>query len=246
MKTSLNRRTFLRRAALGGGAVSLASWLPSPNLLAAGDTAGKVRCVQVGCGGRGLHAHLPWLVKESKDDVVALVDADEKRLAEAKRYLQRNDLDPAKVQTFTDYRVMFDKIGSSIDAVFIATPNHHHAAPALLAMQLGKAVFCEKPLCHDIAQARELRRMAAASKAPTQMGNQGHCESGYRRLCEFIWSGAVGKITQTFSWTDRANGATGPRPPTLPVPAGLHWDEWIGPAPSRPYHAGLHPHDWHG
>jgi predicted dehydrogenase len=116
----------------------------------------------------------------------------------------------------------------------------------MLAMQMGKAVFCEKPLCHDIAQARELRRMAAGCKAPTQMGNQGHCESGYRRLCEFIWGGVVGKITQTFSWTDRANGATGPRPPTLPVPAGLHWEGWIGPAPFRPYHAGLHPHDWHG
>jgi predicted dehydrogenase len=246
MKTALNRRTFLKRAALGTAALSATPLLPGPNLLAAEDPGRKLNCVQIGCGGRGLGAHLDWVVKHSKDNVVAIVDADEKRHAEVKRFLQRNDLDPSKIETFTDYRVMFDKIGKSVDAVFIATPNHQHAAPALLAMQLGKAVYCEKPLCHDIAQARKLRQMARESKAPAQMGNQGHCESGYRRLCEFVWSGVVGNITETHSWTDRANGAAGPRPPSIPAPAGLHWDEWLGPAPFREYHAGLHPHDWHG
>ena len=78
------------------------------------------------------------------------------------------------------------------------------------------------------------------------MGNQGHCEDGYRRLCEFVWAGVVGNITETHSWTDRANGGAGPRPPYLPVPAGLHWDDWIGPAPYRDYHTDLHPHEWHG
>jgi hypothetical protein len=141
---------------------------------------------------------------------------------------------------------MFDQIGKQIDAVFIAAPNHHHAPPALIAMQLGKAVYCEKPLCHDIAEARKLRAMAGKSKAPTQMGNQGHCEEGYRRLCEFVWGGVVGKITETHSWTDRANGGVGPRPPALPIPAGMHWDEWIGPAPYRDFHSDLHPHEWHG
>ena len=78
------------------------------------------------------------------------------------------------------------------------------------------------------------------------MGNQGHCEDGYRRLCEFVWAGVVGNITETHSWTDRANGGVGPRPPSLPAPAGLHWDAWIGPAPYRDYHTDLHPHEWHG
>ena len=78
------------------------------------------------------------------------------------------------------------------------------------------------------------------------MGNQGHCSEGYRRLCEYVWAGAIGKITETHSWTDRANGGAGPRPPTQPVPAGMHWDEWIGPAPYRDYHKDLHPHEWHG
>ena len=116
----------------------------------------------------------------------------------------------------------------------------------MLAMNLDKAVYCEKPLTHDIAEARKLREMARQSKAPTQMGNQGHCQDGYRRLCEFIWAGAIGNVTQTYSWTDRANGGTGPRPPYKPVPAGMHWDSWIGPAPYRDYHDDLHPHEWHG
>jgi len=141
---------------------------------------------------------------------------------------------------------MFDAIGKEIDAVFIATPNHQHALPAMIAMQLGKNVYCEKPVCHDIAEARALRAMAAKTKVATQMGNQGHCEEGYRKLCEYIWAGVIGEVRETHSWTNRANGGEGPRPPKLPVPAGLHWDEWIGPAPYRDFHQDLHPHEWHG
>ncbi|HWI58152.1 MAG TPA: Gfo/Idh/MocA family oxidoreductase, partial [Bacillota bacterium] len=244
MKTMLNRRSFLKRSALAAGALS--TLLPGPNLLAELRPGNKLNCVQIGCGGRGLGSHVDWLVTQSKDNLVAIVDPDEKRHAAVKKWLQSKDQDPSKLQVFTDYRAMFDKIGKQIDAVFIASPNHHHAPASMLAMQLGKAVYCEKPLCHDIAEARKLREMAHQSKAPTQMGNQGHCEDGYRRLCEFVWSRVVGNITETHSWTDRANGGTGPRPPALPTPQGLHWDEWIGPAPYRQFHTDLHPHEWHG
>ena len=120
-------------------------------------------------------------------------------------------------------------------------------AAAMMAMEAGKNVYCEKPLTHDIAEARKLREASLRyNKVATQMGNQGHCEDGYRRLCEFIWAGVIGNVTETHSWTDRANGGVGPRPPTLPVPAGMHWDSWIGPAPYRDYHSDLHPHEWHG
>jgi predicted dehydrogenase len=78
------------------------------------------------------------------------------------------------------------------------------------------------------------------------MGNQGHCEDGYRKLCEYIWAGVIGEVRETHSWTNRANGGEGPRPPKLPVPAGLHWEEWIGPAPYRDFHEDVHPHEWHG
>jgi len=242
MQSALTRRSFLKRAALTAGALRL---LPGPNLLAAPNAGDKLNCVQIGCGGRGM-SHLDWAVTQSKDNLVAIVDPDEKNHAKVKSWLQRKEQNPDKLQTFTDYRTMFDKLGKQIDAVFIATPNHQHAPPAMIALQLNKGVFCEKPLCHDIAEARKLREMAARSKAPSQMGNQGHCEEGYRRLCEFVWAGVVGNITETHSWTDRANGGVGPRPPALPVPAGLHWDSWIGPAPYRDYHTDLHPHEWHG
>ncbi len=242
MNPGLNRRSFLRRAALAAGALSAARFLPGPNLLGAPGAGRKLNCVQIGCGGRGM-THLNATLNEN---LVALVEVDEKRHAAVKKWLQAKDHDPAKLQLFTDYRRMFDQIASQIDAVFIATPNHQHALPAMIAMQLGKNVYCEKPVCHDIAEARELRAMARRSQVATQMGNQGHCEQGYRRLCEYIWAGVIGRVTETHSWTNRANGGVGPRPPTLPVPPGLHWPEWIGPAPYRDYHSDLHPHEWHG
>ncbi len=243
MSMTLNRRSFLKRSALAAGALSVVDLLPAAP--SSSRESIRLNCALIGCGGRGM-THLDWLINQSKDNLVAIVDPDENRQAEVKRWLENHEQGPARLKAFSDYRVMFDKIGSQLDAVFIAAPNHHHAAASMAAMQLGKAVFCEKPLCHDIAEARKLRQAASRSAKPTQMGNQGHCEEGYRRLCELVWAGVAGKITETHSWTDRANGGTGPRPPALPVPAGLNWDSWLGPAPYREYHTDLHPHEWHG
>jgi len=245
MHSSLNRRSFLKRSALAAGALSATRIFPVPNILAADSPGKKLNCALVGCGGRAMN-HLEWLVTESKDNIAAIVDPDEKQHAKVKRYLKDHDCDPDRTLVFTDYRKMYDKIGKELDVVVVATPNHHHAPASMLAMNLGKAVYCEKPLTHDIAEARKLREMARHSKAPAQMGNQGHCDDGYRRLCEFVAAGVVGNITETHSWTDRANGGIGPRPPSMPVPANLHWDEWIGPAPYRDFHTDLHPHEWHG
>ena len=247
MKSSLNRRTFLKRAALTTGALTAARYFPGPNLLAATGTIDKLNCVQIGCGGRGMSAHIAEVIGKHGQNLYAIVDPDEKKHGSVKKWAENKGLDAGRIQVFTDYREMFDKIGKQIDAVFIATPNHHHAPAAMIAMELGKNVYCEKPVCHDVAEARKLREMARKyNKVATQMGNQGHCMEGYISLCEYIWSGAIGKITETHSWTDRANGGVGPRPPVLPVPAGMHWDQWIGPAPYRDYHSDLHPHEWHG
>lgn len=239
MKNHLSRRSFVKRTTLAAGVLATAPF----NILHAENSGEKVRCVQIGCGGRGTSAHLPAIINEN---IVGIVDVDENRHASVKKWLEGKGVAAGQLQVFTDYRRMFDKIGKNIDAVFIATPNHQHALPALIAMQLGKNVYCEKPVCHDIAEARALRKMAAQTKVATQMGNQGHCENGYRKLCEYIWAGLIGNVTETHSWTDRANGGEGPRPPSKPVPAGLHWDEWIGPAPYRDFHDDLHPHEWHG
>jgi hypothetical protein len=139
---------------------------------------------------------------------------------------------------------MFDAVHRDIDAVFVATPDHHHAPASWRAIQLGKHVFCEKPLCHDLWQARALAKAASQHKVTTMMGNQGHCEEGYRRLCEYLWAGAIGDVVETHTWSGFVNGGAGGRPPVKPPPPGLHWDEWLGPAPRREYHEGLHPLYW--
>lgn len=229
----------MKQSALAAGVLSVAPF----NILNAANAGEKVRVVQIGCGGRGAKDHLPATQAEQ---LVAIVDVEENRHAVVKKWLQGKGGDADKLQVFTDYRKMFDKVGKDIDAVFIATPNHHHALPALIAMQLGKNVYCEKPVCHDIGEARAMRAMAAKTKVATQMGNQGHCMEEYRKLCEYIWAGVIGKVTETHSWTDRANGGEGPRPAKEAVPPGLHWDEWIGPAPYRDFHSDMHPHSWHG
>lgn len=239
VKTHLSRRTFIKRSSLAAGVAAAAPF----NILHAANAGDQVRVVQIGCGGRGSSAHLPATINEQ---LVAIVDVDESKQASALNWLEKKGRDAGKIRVFDDYRKMFDQVGKGIDAVFIATPNHHHALPSLIAMELGKSVYCEKPVCHDIAEARAMRAMAAKTRVATQMGTQGHCMEGYRKLCEYVWADVIGPIKETHSWTNRANGGEGPRPPTLPVPPGLHWDNWIGPAPYRDYHTDLHPHEWHG
>lgn len=243
MESKLNRRSFIKRSALATGAA-----ISFPHILraSAGKPLDTLRCVQVGCGGRAM-THLEQVIVDQNQHLAAIVDPDEKAFARVGAYLKKKGIDASHVLPFTDYRVMFDKMAKQLDAVFVATPNHHHATVAMMALERGINVYCEKPLCHDVGEARRLAKMARHySKVATQMGNQGHCMDGYRRLCEYIWAGVIGNVTETHSWTNRANGGIGPRPPTLPVPAGLHWDNWIGPAPYRDFHSDLHPHEWHG
>jgi hypothetical protein len=153
MHTNSSRRQFLKRATLGAGALSALQF--APNLLRAAGANEKLNLVQIGCGGRGMY-HLSQTVDEN---VVAIVEVHEKQHGVAKKWLESKNKDVDKLQVFTDYRKMFDKIGKEIDAVFIATPNHQHALPAMIAMQLGKNVYCEKPVCHDIAEARHFHQV---------------------------------------------------------------------------------------
>ena len=245
MNSRSTRRAFLKRAALTGGALAATRIWPV-SILQAREASDVLKCVQVGCGGRA-QTHLDEVIVKRGQKLFALVEPDEKQLLQTKKWLESKGQNLDGVQTFNDYRAMFDKIGSQVDAVFVATPNHHHATVALTALDLGRNVYCEKPLTHSIAEARLVREKARSqSKVATQMGNQGHCMEGYRLLCEYIWSGAIGNVIETHSWTDRANGGEGPRPPSKPIPPGMNWDAWIGPAPYRDFHVDLHPHEWHG
>src|SRR5262245_479210 len=114
----LNRRAFLKQTTLAAGALSVSPLTSAPNLLAAPGTTNKLNCVQIGCGGRGMN-HLDWFVAQSKENLVAIVDADEKRHAAVKKWLETKQVDCSNLQAFTDYRVMFDKLGKEIDAVFV-------------------------------------------------------------------------------------------------------------------------------
>jgi predicted dehydrogenase len=240
----LTRRSFLRSSALVAGAAAGAGLVRSPILLAAGKAPSeKIGVAVIGCGGQGWGAHIPPAAKEH---LVALVDADERQWAKSLKRAGEQGANADDIKTFFDYRKMFDTMQKDIDAVFIATPNHHHFLPSMLAMQLGKGVYVEKPMAHSVEQCRQMAEASLKYKVPTQMGNQGHYGEGTVRCAELLQAGAIGKVTEVHSWSDRANGGIGPRPATLPVPEGLHWDEWIGPSPTRDFHNDLVPHEWHG
>lgn len=237
MPPAVSRRTVLKRAAVAAGTLAGSSVLAAPHVLAGPSPQATLNIAVIGCGGRGEAS----LAAAADERVVAIVDVDDGRLAAAAEQISAKG---ARPRTFFDYREMFDTMHKDIDAVFIATPDHHHAPASLIALQLGKHVFCEKPLCHDVYQARTLAAAAKKQRVTTMLGNQGHCAEGYRRLCEYVWAGAIGDVVETHSWNHFENGGEGGRPASRPVPAGLHWNEWLGPAPERDYHEGLHPALW--
>jgi predicted dehydrogenase len=239
MNQRQSRREFLKTALALTGATTTA------NLWAVAPKSDRLRIALIGCGEKGTFTHVPVALSEQ---LVALVDADERCIDRALRRVQEvaPGTSTSQIRKFTDYRKLFDVIARDIDAVIVATPNHQHALPALIAMQLGKGAYVEKPLAHDFHEVQQLVEWSRRYKVATQMGNQGHSGEGYRCLCEYIWAGAIGNVTEVHAWTDRANGGSGPVPPPLPVPKELHWDNWIGPAAFCDYHAELHPHEWHG
>ncbi|MGA2662258.1 MAG: Gfo/Idh/MocA family oxidoreductase [Verrucomicrobiota bacterium] len=237
MTKRYTRRWWLKSMGAGAGLVGASRLFQAPFVLADSRPNSKLGTAVIGCGGRG-EASLAAALGEK---LVAIVDVDDGRLAATSKKAAKSG---AKPRAFFDYRRMFDAMHREIDAVFVATPDHHHAPASMRAIQLGKHVLCEKPLCHDLWQARALAKAANEHKVTTMMGNQGHCDEGYRRLCEYLWAGAIGDVLETHSWSGFVNGGAGGRPPIKPVPAGLHWEQWLGPAPYRDYHEGLHPLYW--
>jgi predicted dehydrogenase len=199
----------------------------------------KLNLAIVGCGGQGSEN----LRAVASENIVALCDVDERRAAGAfAKY--------PKAQRFRDYRKMLDAVHAQIDAVVVSTPDHMHATISLAAMDLGKHVYCEKPLTWGIDEARQMARTARAKGLATQMGTQGMAHDSSRAGIEVIRSGVLGRVTEMHVWSDRpgtwwAQGLDRPGD-TPPVPASLDWDLWLGVAPARPYHPAYCPFAWRG
>jgi|SRR5262245_39623261 len=230
MSTPITRREFAATAAAG--------LLGAPAFLRARDSISKMNIAMIACGGRGA-ANMKGV---SSEYVTALCDVN----ADAVRAAADKHPD---AQTFTDFRKLFDN-AKSFDAVVVSTCEHTHFHATLLALKHGKHVYCEKPLTHNVWEARRIREEAAKAKVTTQMGIQIHASETYRRVVEIIQANVIGPVKEAHVWVSRAWGLQSEeaanrnkdivyvtdRPTEAdPIPEGLDWDLWIGPAPERPF-----------
>lgn len=232
----MKRRAFLQTAAT----LALGVQIVPRHVLGQGHTppSEKLNIAGVGIGGQG-----GGVLGEMKDEnIVALCDVDW-----AKAVGTFNAF--PKAERFRDFRVMLEK-RKDIEAMMVATPDHMHAPIALAAMRAGKHVYVEKPMAHSIEEARVMTNVAKETGLVTQMGNNGHAGEGLRRTREWIQAGAIGKVREVHGWSDRPGQwwkQPAERPAdTMPTPADLDWDLWLGCAPKRPYHKAYHPFAWRG
>ncbi|KYG74788.1 putative dehydrogenase [Roseivirga ehrenbergii] len=228
----MNKRDFLKSAAI----ITSASMLPSSLwALAKND---KLRTAHIGVGGMGME-DLKAIASHPAVEVTALCDVDAKNLAAALK------MHP-KAKTYTDYRQMLKEIGNDIDAVVVSTPDHTHAPASMMAMEMNKPVYCQKPLTHHVTEARAMRKMAEEKNLVTQMGIQVHSFYDYKLGTALIQSGIIGKVKAVHAWSPKNWGFDGPAPQgSDPVPDTLDWNLWLGTAPERPYKEGVyHPGNW--
>ena len=233
-----------RRKFLAQGAAAAATFMIVPRFVLGGRgyTAPSDQLVVagVGVGGKG-ESDLAMFAKTGKVRIGYLCDVDDRRAAKAVQAYPN-------AKYYKDWRQLLDKEGKNFDAMSVSTPDHNHAVVTLAAMQLGKHVYVQKPLTHDIYEARALTEAAKRYKVVTQMGNQGASNDGVRQLQEWYDDNVIGKVHTVYCWTDRPvwpQGIAWP-PPAPSVPAGLDWDLWLGTAPLRPYSDKLVPFNWRG
>jgi hypothetical protein len=233
LRRSLNRRQFLAWSGMAAGGLALSSRL-SAQSAGAGQ---KLNVVCIGAGGKGASD----IANCSGENLLAICDVDETiARATLAKYPQ--------ARFYKDWRVMLEK-EKSAEVVVVSTPDHTHAPAAAAAMRMNKAVYCQKPLTHSIHEARTLRDLAQRYKVVTQMGNQGSSQDGLRRAVEVIQSGLLGPVRNVHIWSNRPIWPQGMDRPEGedPVPSGLDWDLWLGPAPARPFKADTyHRFKWRG
>ncbi|GAA5508692.1 Gfo/Idh/MocA family oxidoreductase [Novipirellula caenicola] len=239
MTATRNRRSFLKSTAIAGAAITLPAFQYS-RVYGAND---RLSIASVGTGGKGW-SDLNGVAASPHVQVVALCDIDssEKHLGQAaNRYQQARQYD--------DWRKLLD-MSNEIEGVLVSTPDFMHAPIALPAMQLGKHVFCQKPLTHSVHEARQMKLAARKYKVVTQMCNQIQSHSAYRTAVDWVHRGLIGKVKEVHSW--QSGSPSWPRHLDRPtgndsVPSNVRWDLWQGVAEERPYKIGMyHPFNWRG
>ncbi len=214
----------------------------------------------VGAGGRGFR-NAKELMKLDDVRITAIADpaeqwdlsnfyykgvAGRKPVAAAVEKHYSTDKQSVRCEQFEDFRKLLSS-SSAPDAILCATPDHLHATVSVAAMRAGKHVYCEKPLTHNIAEARLVAKVAKESKVATQMGNQGHSTDAIRQTVEWIRAGAIGNVSEVHAWVGatRWNPTLSGRPKDpMPVPKGLNWDLWLGPRKAVPFHSAYAPVSW--
>jgi predicted dehydrogenase len=223
----MKKRDFLKST----GALTLGAFLPSP--LWALPTNKKLRTAHIGLGIQGI-ADLKATAAHAAVEVVALCDVDSKMLADAKKMYP-------EAAVYADYRIMLNEMEKDIDAVIVSTPDHTHAPASMMAMEMNKPVYCQKPLTHHVTEARAMRKMAKKKKLVTQMGIQVHSFYDYKLATILIQSGIIGKVKTVRAWSPKNWGYDGPKPQgSDPVPDNLDWNLWLGTAPERDYKDGYY------
>ncbi|MCB0570600.1 MAG: Gfo/Idh/MocA family oxidoreductase [Phaeodactylibacter sp.] len=228
----MKRRDFIKSAA----ALSSIAVFPSSAWALAKN--GSLRTAHIGVGGMGME-DLKAISSHASVVVTALCDVDANNLAVAHKMFPN-----AKI--YRDYRKLFEELGFEIDAVVVSTPDHTHAPASMTAMNMGKPVYCQKPLTHHVAEARAMRKLAEEKKLVTQMGIQVHSFYDYKLATFLIRSGIIGKVKTVRAWSPKNWGYDGPAPRGEdPVPAHLDWNLWLGTSAVRPYKENYyHPANW--
>jgi len=234
---NLSRRRFLGNSAAVAAGLTIIPGHVMGKTFGYTSPSDKLNIAGIGVGGMGRRN----LSNMKTENIVALCDVDWK-------YAEKTFNDYPDAKRYKDWRVMFDEIGKSIDAVMVATPDHTHAGITAHAITLGKHAYTQKPLTHSVYESRLLTNLAKKYRVATQMGNQGNSFDWCRSISEWIWSGVIGDVTEVHTWTDRPIWPQGLQRPkeTMPVPSMLDWDLFIGSAAKRPYHSVYTPWNWRG
>jgi predicted dehydrogenase len=232
-----SRRNFIKTLGFAAGSFYIVPrHVLGKGFLAPSD---KVNIAGIGCGGKGW-SDLMSSWNNGAENIVALCDVD---FNEAKRAAEKWP----NAKKYSDFRELLDK-EKGIDAVTISTPDHTHATIAMAAMNLGKHVYVQKPLTHNIYEARMLAKTAMDKKIVSQMGNQGSSGDGVRKMQDWYNAGVIGKVNEVHVWTNRPVWPQGIPVPTakFATPAHLNWDQWLGPAAKVDYTPAYHPFKWRG